>query len=83
MFANVTKTFRFEAAHQLLAFPDGHKCKSLHGHSYSVSVTVDVNILHQLGDRPRTRLPEHQPEHNPLADCRHSLRQFEAVLAKL
>jgi len=44
---------------------------------------IDVNVLYRLGDPPRLRLPEHQPEHDPLADCRHSLRQLRAVLNKL
>ena len=34
----VTKSFRFEAAHSLPLLPDGHKCKRLHGHSYEVIV---------------------------------------------
>jgi hypothetical protein len=44
---------------------------------------VDVNTLHLLGDPPRIRLPEHLPEHDPLADCRHSLRQLKSVITKL
>jgi len=30
----VSKEFRFEAAHRLRRLPDGHKCANLHGHSY-------------------------------------------------
>ena len=30
----VTKEFKFEAAHSLPHLPEGHKCKRLHGHSY-------------------------------------------------
>lgn len=37
----VGKTFRFEAAHSLPHLPEGHKCKNLHGHSYSFCVEVD------------------------------------------
>lgn len=34
------KRFRFEAAHWLPNFPEGHKCRRLHGHSFEVEVVV-------------------------------------------
>lgn len=34
----VSKEFRFEAAHSLPHLPDDHKCKRLHGHSYRIVV---------------------------------------------
>jgi 6-pyruvoyl tetrahydropterin synthase/QueD family protein len=36
----LTKDFRFEAAHSLPHVPKGHKCARLHGHSFRVEVTV-------------------------------------------
>jgi 6-pyruvoyltetrahydropterin/6-carboxytetrahydropterin synthase len=36
----LTKEYRFEAAHRLPRVPAGHKCQRLHGHSYKVEVTV-------------------------------------------
>ena len=33
--------YHFEAAHFLPKVPDGHKCKRMHGHSYTVVVTVE------------------------------------------
>ncbi len=36
----IWREFTFEAAHHLPKFPDGHKCKRLHGHSYSVRIYV-------------------------------------------
>ena len=43
----VSKTLRFEAAHRLLGYPG--KCGHVHGHSYSVKVTVAVSELGALG----------------------------------
>ena len=37
----LTKEFRFEAAHRLPHVPPGHKCARLHGHSFRVRVTVE------------------------------------------
>jgi len=39
MRTRVTKSFRFEAAHQLPWHPG--KCRQLHGHSYRLDVTVE------------------------------------------
>ena len=37
----LTKQFDFEAAHNLPTFPEGHKCRRLHGHSYRFDVIVE------------------------------------------
>ncbi|MCC5830292.1 MAG: 6-carboxytetrahydropterin synthase QueD [Phycisphaeraceae bacterium] len=41
----LTKTFTFDSAHWLPTFPEGHKCRRMHGHSFHVDVLVagDVN----------------------------------------
>lgn len=44
MRVQLVKTFGFEAAHHLPSFPEGHKCRRLHGHSYSVEVVVEGEI---------------------------------------
>ena len=36
----ITKTFRFEAAHSLPHLPANHQCHRLHGHSYEVLIGV-------------------------------------------
>lgn len=36
----ITKSFRFEAAHSLPLLPESHKCHNLHGHSYEIIVGV-------------------------------------------
>jgi 6-pyruvoyltetrahydropterin/6-carboxytetrahydropterin synthase len=36
----ITKTYRFEAAHSLPHLPTDHQCHVLHGHSYEVLIGV-------------------------------------------
>ena len=48
MKATISKTFRFEASHQLINH-DG-KCSNPHGHSYEVSVAVEGPVSAQKGD---------------------------------
>ena len=40
MHVELTKEYRFEAAHRLPHVPEGHKCARVHGHSYKVEITV-------------------------------------------
>ena len=44
MSAILTKQFRFEAAHYLPQFPEGHKCRRLHGHSFRIEVKVQGEV---------------------------------------
>ncbi|MFI5382155.1 MAG: 6-carboxytetrahydropterin synthase QueD [Tepidisphaerales bacterium] len=44
MVVRLVKTFGFEAAHLLPTFPDGHKCRRLHGHSFRVDVVVEGEV---------------------------------------
>jgi 6-pyruvoyltetrahydropterin/6-carboxytetrahydropterin synthase len=60
MLATISKTYFFEAAHWLPLVPDGHPCKNMHGHSYSVTVwlrgpinpnsgfVVDYNVMDEV-----------------------------------
>ena len=41
MRVSLSKSFRFEAAHWLPTFPEGHKCRRLHGHSFHIHVVVE------------------------------------------
>src|SRR5262247_706208 len=41
MRVRLTKSFGFEAAHDLPTFPEGHKCRRLHGHSFRFDVIVE------------------------------------------
>jgi 6-pyruvoyltetrahydropterin/6-carboxytetrahydropterin synthase len=36
----IGKRFTFEAGHCLPTLPEGHKCRRLHGHSYTVEVVL-------------------------------------------
>jgi 6-pyruvoyltetrahydropterin/6-carboxytetrahydropterin synthase len=44
MRVQLVKTFGFEAAHHLPSFPDGHKCRRMHGHSFRVDVVVEGEV---------------------------------------
>jgi 6-pyruvoyltetrahydropterin/6-carboxytetrahydropterin synthase len=44
MFVRLSKSFRFEAAHALPTFPEGHKCRRLHGHSFVFDVIVEGDV---------------------------------------
>jgi 6-pyruvoyltetrahydropterin/6-carboxytetrahydropterin synthase len=41
---DLVKSFGFEAAHWLPCFPEGHKCRRMHGHSFRVDVVVRGEI---------------------------------------
>lgn len=45
----IWKEFTFEAAHLLPNLPENHKCRRLHGHSYSVRVYVEGDLDPELG----------------------------------
>jgi 6-pyruvoyltetrahydropterin/6-carboxytetrahydropterin synthase len=43
------KEFSFDAAHFLPNVPEGHKCKEIHGHTYSLKIFVAGKIQSDLG----------------------------------
>lgn len=45
----LSKSFHFEAAHDLPTFPDGHKCRRLHGHSFRFDVIVAGEVPAEKG----------------------------------
>ena len=49
MHVELSKRFRFEAAHRLPRVPVEHKCHRLHGHSFEIEVTVAGEIDEAMG----------------------------------
>jgi 6-pyruvoyltetrahydropterin/6-carboxytetrahydropterin synthase len=45
----LTRTYRFEAAHLLPNVPEGHKCRRLHGHSFVIDVTARGEVDRTTG----------------------------------
>ena len=44
MRTTLTKSLTFEAAHWLPTFPEGHKCRRIHGHSFRVDIIVTGDV---------------------------------------
>ena len=40
MNVEIFRSFHFEAAHYLPHFPEGHKCRRLHGHSFRLEIGI-------------------------------------------
>jgi 6-pyruvoyltetrahydropterin/6-carboxytetrahydropterin synthase len=49
MKVRLSKSFCFEAAHNLPTFPDGHKCRRLHGHSFRFDIVVEGQVPTDTG----------------------------------
>lgn len=49
MRVELTKSFTFEAAHHLPTFPEDHKCRRLHGHSFRVEVRIAGDVDERKG----------------------------------
>jgi 6-pyruvoyltetrahydropterin/6-carboxytetrahydropterin synthase len=45
----ISRRFQVEAAHLLPNAPDGHRCRRLHGHSFSVTVTISGPVEEPQG----------------------------------
>lgn len=45
----ITKDFDFEAAQSLPNFPEGHKCRRIHGHSFKISISVRGDVDPKTG----------------------------------
>jgi 6-pyruvoyltetrahydropterin/6-carboxytetrahydropterin synthase len=49
MQTKLVKQFNFEAAHWLPTFPEGHKCRRMHGHSFRIEVVVEGTVPEDKG----------------------------------
>jgi len=49
MSMRIYKAFQIEAAHLLPNLPEGHKCRRLHGHSFTVEIHVQDKVDEALG----------------------------------
>jgi 6-pyruvoyltetrahydropterin/6-carboxytetrahydropterin synthase len=45
----IVKTIHFEAAHRLPNTPEGHKCRTMHGHSYACELHVTGPVEPRTG----------------------------------
>lgn len=89
MIVRLTKSFHFEAAHDLPTFPDGHKCRRLHGHSFRFDVVVegpvqpDKGFLIDYGDIAKAAMPlVSQLDHFYLNDIAGLANPTSEVLAQ-
>lgn len=85
----LTKTFDFEAAHWLPTFPDGHKCRRMHGHSFRIDIVVegqvpaDKGYLIDYGDIKKAITPvQDQLDHYVLNDIAGLENPTAEMLAK-
>lgn len=44
MKVRLVKTFDFDCAHHLPCFPQGHKCRGMHGHTMRVDVIIEGDM---------------------------------------
>jgi 6-pyruvoyltetrahydropterin/6-carboxytetrahydropterin synthase len=89
MHVRLAKSFTFEAAHWLPCFPEGHKCRRMHGHSFKVDVVVEGDVdpakgyLVDYGDIKRATEPiEKALDHYCLNDIAGLENPTSEMLAK-
>lgn len=46
---HITKKWTFDAAHKLIGLPEEHHCTRMHGHTYTVELTLASEILDEVG----------------------------------
>ncbi len=85
----IYKEFTFEAAHRLPNVPAGHKCARLHGHSFTVRLTVRgpldprLGWVMDFGDLKAAFRPLHDAlDHNYLNDVPGLENPTSEVLAR-
>jgi 6-pyruvoyltetrahydropterin/6-carboxytetrahydropterin synthase len=88
MLIRLSKSFHFEAAHDLPSFPEGHKCRRLHGHSFQFDVIVEGDLdpakgyLIDYGDIQKAAEPVvHQLDHRYLNEIEGLSNPTSEILA--
>ena len=49
MKTRLVRKFDFHAAHRLMTFPEGHKCRRMHGHTYQCEVVLEGEVDPAVG----------------------------------
>lgn len=49
MNCRITKSFTLDAAHWLPEVPEDHKCRRLHGHTYTITLGLEGDLDDRLG----------------------------------
>ena len=44
MRVSLTKTFEIDCAHHLPCFPEGHKCRNIHGHTMRIDIIIEGEL---------------------------------------
>jgi len=89
MRSRISKTIRFESAHFVPTFPDGHQCRRVHGHSFSAELIIEgevdpaVGYLVEFGEIKRIAAPiVDQLDHRLLNEIEGLENPTMEVLAK-
>jgi 6-pyruvoyltetrahydropterin/6-carboxytetrahydropterin synthase len=45
----IFRQFTFDSAHFLPRVPEGHKCREIHGHTYTLTVFIEGPVDEQIG----------------------------------
>jgi 6-pyruvoyltetrahydropterin/6-carboxytetrahydropterin synthase len=49
MRVRLIRKFDFQAAHRLMCFPEGHKCRRLHGHGFEAELVLEGEVHPEVG----------------------------------
>lgn len=89
MKVRLIRSFDFHAAHRLTTFPEGHRCRELHGHTFNCDVVLEGEVdeargyLIDFGEvKERIKPVEQQLDHALLNDIEGLSTPTAEMLAK-